>query len=371
MCSDESGRYRYSGAVARLGIIGLPNVGKTALFNAMTGLDAPTAPHPFSTTSPNLGVASIPDALLEAAADVEQSKKIVHATLELLDLPAMAAHGGGLGSQFLGRLREMDGLVMVVRAFVDEEVPAEESGADPAAQTEELLLELTMADAEVFERRRPKIAKEASADPKKKRAAEAIADAADHLSNGRPLRDRSWDEADLAAFRDLAPLTLQPAVWVVNIDENETQPEKLIGPVAELVPEGDAVVALSAKIEAEVSAMGPGDRRDILEGLGLGEGALAEMVRAAYSTLGLLTFYTVGPKEAHAWTVHRGATAPIAAGKIHSDLQRGFIRTEVATIEQVIDAGGWDAAKASGGVRVEGKDYVVKQGDVLVVRFSV
>lgn len=357
--------------MARLGIIGLPNVGKTTLFNAMTGLDAPTALHPFSTTSPNLGVASIPDELLEAAAVVERSKKTVHATLELLDLPAMAAHGGGLGAQFLGRLREMDGLVMVLRAFTDEEVPADESGVDPSTQAEELLLELTMADAEVFERRRPKILKEASADPKKKRAAEAIVEAADHLSLGRPLRDRSWGESDLAAFRDLAPLTLQPAVWVVNIDEGETEGERLAGVVSELVPEGDSVVALSSKIEAEVAAMEAEDRREILQGLGLGEGALAEMVRAAYRTLGLLTFYTVGPKESHAWTVRAGATAPVAAGKIHSDLQRGFIRAEVASIDRVIDAGGWDPAKAAGAVRVEGKDYVVRQGDVLVVRFSV
>ena len=357
--------------MARLGIIGLPNVGKTALFNAMTGLDAPTAPHPFSTTSPNLGVASIPDELLETAAELEHSKKIVHASLELLDLPAMASHGGGLGGRFLGGLREMDGLVMVVRAFIDEEVPSDESGTDPVAQTEELLLELTMADADVFERRKPKIAKEASADPKKKRASEAIAEAADHLAQGRPLRDRTWEEADLAAFRDLAPLTLEPAVWVVNIDEGETRQEDLVEAVAELVPGGDSVVALSVKIEAEVAALDAGDRRGILEGLGLGEGALAEMVRAAYHTLGLLTFYTVGPKESHAWTVRRGATAPVAAGKIHTDLQRGFIRAEVATIDRVIESGGWDAAKSRGVVRVEGKDYVVQQGDVLVVRFSV
>ncbi len=357
--------------MARLGIIGLSNVGKTALFNAMTGLDAPTAPHPFSTTSPNLGVAAIPDPLLEAAAEIEKSKKIVHATLELLDLPAMASHGGGLGTQFLGRAREMDGHVMVVRAFTDEEIVSDESGTDPVSQAEELLLELTMADADVFERRRPKIAKEASADPKKKRAADAIADAADHLGEGRPLRDRSWDAADLAAFRDLAPLTLQPAVWVVNIDENESNPERLVDTVLRAVPEGDAVVALSVAIEAEVAALPVDDRKEILDGLGLGEGALAEMVRAAYSTLGLLTFYTVGPKESHAWTVREGSTAPIAAGKIHSDLQRGFIRAEVAPIGTVIESGGWDAAKSQGGVRVEGKDYVVKEGDVLVVRFSV
>jgi GTP-binding protein YchF len=362
---------RYSELVARLGIIGLPNVGKTTLFNALTGLDAHTAPHPFSTASPNLGVASIPDPLLEAAAEVEHSKKIVHASLELLDLPAMSSHGGGLGSQFLGKLRDMEGSLMVLRSFQDERIPADESGTDAPAQTEELLLELTMADAEVFDRRRPRIAKEASADPAKKPAAAAIAEAADHLAGGHPLRDRDWSEADVAAFRDLAPLTLEPAVWVVNVGEDEPDRAGLLRSVEALVPDGDTVVALSAKLEAEVALLAPEDRSEILAGLGMGGGALTETVRAAYETLGLLTFYTVGPKEAHAWTVHRGATAPVAAGKIHSDLQRGFIRAEVATIEAVVEAGGWDAAKAKGVVRVEGKDYEVHERDVIVVRFSV
>lgn len=357
--------------MARLGIVGFPNVGKTELFNALTGLDTPTAPHPFSTVSPNIGVASIPDPALEAAAEIEHSKKIVHAVLELLDLPAMGAHGSGLGSQFLGRLREMEGLIMVLRAFDDEGVPSDESGTDAVAQAEDLLLELTMADADVFERRRPRIAKEASADATKKRAAAAIAEAAEFLGEGRPLRAGEWSDAHREAFRDLAPLTLRPAVWVVNVGEEEPDSEALVRGVSALVPEGDTVVALSVRIEVEAARMDPEDRREIFEGLGMGEGALAEMVRAAYGALGLLTFYTVGPKESHAWTVRAGARAPEAAGKIHSDLERGFIRAEIASITDVVAAGGWDAAKHAGVIRVEGKDYVMREGDVIVVRFSV
>lgn len=355
--------------MAHLGIVGFPNVGKTALFNALTGLEAPTAPHPFSTTSPNLGVALIPDPALEAAAEVESSKKIVHASLELLDLPAQ--HGSSLGGQFLGRLREMEGLVVVLRSFEDEGVPADESGTDPAAQAEELLLELTMADADVFDRRSPRIAKEASGDASKKPAAAAIAKAAAFLGEGTPLRAGTWSDAERAAFRDLAPLTLRPSVWVINIAEDEVDAAGLVQSVTALVPEGDTVVALSAQMEAEVARLDPSERKEIFEGLGMGEGALAEMVRAAYSALGLLTFYTVGPKESHAWTVRDGAKAPEAAGRIHSDLQRGFIRAEIAPIGEVLGAGGWDAAKQAGVIRVEGKDYVMCEGDVIVVRFSV
>lgn len=357
--------------MARLGIVGFPNVGKSALFNALTGLDAPVAAHPFSTATPNLGVALIPDPALEAAALVEHSKKIVHASLELLDLPAMGRHGEGLGAQFLGRLREMEGLVVVLRAFEDESVPADESGTDPVVQAEELLLELTMADAEVFDRRAPRIAKEASADATKKGAAAAIAEAASFLGEGRPLREGAWSEKQLAAFRDLAPLTLRPAVWVVNIAEGESDPAGKVRDVTEHVPNGDTVVALSVQLEAEVARLAPADRKEIFDELGMGEGALAEMVRAAYAALGLETFYTVGPKESHAWTVRAGATAPEAAGKIHSDLERGFIRAEIASIDEVLQAGGWDAAKHDGLVSVEGKDYVMRDGDVIVVRFSV
>lgn len=357
--------------MARLALIGLPNVGKTTLFNALTGLDAPTAAHPFSTTEPNIGVARIPDERLERAAEVEGSAKVVHATLDLLDLPAMSPGGTSFTAQFLGRLREMDALVAVLRSFEDEAVPDAESGTDPVAQAEALMLELVLADAEVFQRRAQKAAKEATADQARRPLAAAIARAADVLAAGESLRQASWEEAELDAFRDLAPVSLKPHVWVVNASEDEPDPGGLRAAVEAVVPDGDVVVVVSAALEEEAARLDQADRRELYEGLGLGEGALARMVQATYRALGLLSFFTVGPKETHAWTVRVGASAREAAGKIHSDLERGFIRAEVAPIETVIDAGGWDAAKAAGKVRLEGKEYRVAEGDVIVVRFSV
>ncbi len=356
-----------------IGILGYPNVGKTTLFNALSGLEALTAAHPYSTTEPNVGVAAVPDDHLDRAAEVEGSKKLVHATLDLLDLPAMAkpGAGGGLGAKFLARLREMEALAVVLRSFDDPAVPADESGVDPAGQAEELGLELALADAEVFGRRKDKIVKEATADPSKRPAADAVAKAAAMLEDGRQLREASWSVEELASFRDLAPLTLKPVVWVVNVAEDATDADAQAAAVAAAVPAGDLVVTMSARLEEEGARLDPAERAELFEGLGLGEGALATMVRAAYEALGLQSFYTLGPKEAHAWTVRRGASAREAAAKIHTDLARGFIRAEVAGIQEVIAAGGWDAAKAAGVVSVEGRDYVVQDDDVILVRFSV
>jgi GTP-binding protein YchF len=359
--------------VARIGIVGYPNVGKTTLFNALTGLEAPTAAHPFSTTEPNLGVAKVPDVDLDEAARLEKSAKVVHASLELLDLPAMGkpGHGSSFGAQFFGKLRDMETLAVVLRSFDNTSVPADESGTDPLAQAQELLLELALADHEVFERRREKLVKEATSDAAKRSAADAVTRATALLERGIPLRSERWERDQLSAFRDLAPLTLKPAVWVINFDEGTEQSGDLVAGLEALVPEGDTVVVVSAQLEREGALLSPEDRRELFEGLGLGEGALAKVVRAAYGAMDLISFYTLGPKEAHAWTVRKGARAPEAAGKIHSDLERGFIRAEVAPMAVVIADGGWDESKKAGHVRVEGKDYRVAEGDVIVVRFSV
>ena len=353
------------GGMPRLGIVGFPNVGKTTLFNAITGLSAPTGAHPYSTVEPRLGVASVPDPKLDRASMLEGSAKTTPATLELLDLPPVVP--GQAGGRFLGQLREMEALIMVVRAFGDPAISDEGLGHDPVGQAEELLLELAVADYQVFAKKAERVAKEATADSSRQPMASALAEAAKHLGNGEQLRTREWTEAAQEFFRDLAPLTYKPAIWVINVDEFEAGTEGLIDKVAGVVPEGDVVVALSARIEEEGSLLSADERAELFEGLGLGEGALAKMVGAAYQSLGLISFYTLGPKEARAWTVRAGAPVPEAAGKIHSDLERGFIRAEVAGIDEVISAGGWDRTKP----RTEGKDYQVAVGDVLVIRFSV
>ncbi len=359
--------------MAAIGIIGFPNVGKTTLFNALTGLSAVAAPHPFTTTEPNVGVARVPDPDLERAAEVEQSAKIVFNTIDLSDVPAMAkqGHGGGFGPQYFGRLREMEALAVVLRAFEDDAVPATESGTDAAAQAEELLLELCLADHDVLARRADRLGREVSTDPGKRPAAEAVARAASLVEAGTPLRAETWSPAERAALRDSAPITLKPAVWLVNVGENDPDPAAAVQQVEAAVPGSDVVVAISAKLEEEASRLDPADREELFAGLGLGAGALARFVQAAHRALGLLAFYTVGPKEAHAWTARAGSTMREAAGRIHSDLERGFIRAEVAPLDVVIDDGGWDEAKRLGHVRVEGKDAPIGPGDVIVVRFSV
>ncbi len=356
--------------MARIGLLGFANVGKTTIFNALTGLDAITAAHPFATTEPNVGVAKVPDSRLDEAAVLEESAKTVYATLDLLDLPAIGKAGEGVGAQFIGRLREMDALAAVLRSFEDGAVPTDIGGTDPVTQAEDLLVELTLADFEVFDRRRDKIGREATSDPSKRPAADAIAAATAVLEEGTPLRAVEWTESQELAFRDLAPLTIKPGIWIVNIAE-DADPGAAAESVKAVVPGGDTVVALSAKIEEEAAELTSEERAEMFDELGLGEGALATVVRAAYGTLGLLSFYTLGPKESRAWTVRSGAAAPEAAGKIHSDLERGFIRSEVCHMDVIIFFFQADDGIRDGLIRLEGKEYVVTGGDALMVRFSV
>ncbi|CAN5146093.1 redox-regulated ATPase YchF [soil metagenome] len=358
-------------SMARLGIVGFTNSGKTTLFNALTGLGAATAAHPFSTTEPNQGVARVPDPRLEEVARVEGSSKVTPAVLELLDLPALARGGHSSSGQDLARLREVEAIVVVLRSFTDESVPDDGAGIDPIGAAEELLLELAVADHEVFSRKNERLTKEAMLDQGKRQLAGTIGDATEVLAGGEALRLQDWTEDARQAFRDLAPLTLKPTVWVINVDEGATDSEKLEVGLRSVVPPADQVVVLSAKLEEEGAQLSEAERAELFEELGLGECALAAMVRATYQSLGLLSFYTVGPKESRAWTVRAGALAPEAAGRIHSDLERGFIRAEVAPLDDVIAAGGWDAAKRAGVIRVEGKSYQVAASDVLVIRFSV
>ena len=355
--------------MVRVGLHGFPNSGKTTFFNALTGLDAPAAPHPYTTASPNLGVLEVPDPMLEQAAALERSRKVSPAAVELVDHPAVRP-GSGRGA---GWGKGIDAMVMVLRGHRSELAPAASDGdpADFASQAEDLQMEAALADFEAFDRRRERIAKEASADPALRPAAEAVARAAALLAEGTPLRARSWSEPELRVFRDMDPLTLLPCIWAVNTAEDEADPAAPASRLRGTVPPGDPVLAAPALLEEELSRLDPAERKELSEGLGLGGGAAA-LIQAVYRALGLIIFYTLNSKESRAWAVPGGTTARKAAGKVHSDMERGFIRAEAAPVGEVIRLGGWAAARAAGGaVRVEGKDYPVRDRDVLSIRFSV
>ncbi|HEY7704443.1 MAG TPA: DUF933 domain-containing protein [Acidimicrobiia bacterium] len=352
----------------RLGLVGFANSGKSTVFNALTGLSSPTASHPHSTVQPQPGVALVPDPLLDKAALVERSAKTTHATLDLLDLPPLSESASG---ETLGRVRDVDALLMVVRSFADPSVPAGEGGTDPIEQADRLLLQLTLADHDVFERRLQRLEKEAGPDPSKRPTLAVVEEAASLLGSGGALRSQAWDDDALQVLHEMGALTIKPAVWLANVGEDENGTMGWEARLRSVVPSGDEVVAASALLEEEAAQVDSEARAELLSGLGLGAGVLARVVGAAYASLGLISFYTLGPKEARAWTVRRGATASEAAGKIHTDLERGFIRAEVCTLEHAISAGGFEAAKKAGMVRVEGKAYEVAEGDVLLIRFSV
>ncbi len=346
-----------------VGIVGAPYSGKTTFFTALTAADTISGG-----ARANVAVVPVPDPRVDELARLHRSKKSVYAQLKFVDVAGLAkgsGAGGGLSGQTLGLLREADALAVVVRGYGED--------ADPAAELADLLLELALADLASIAGAADKAAKKARVGD---RAAAAEADLLTRakvvLDDGRPLRSSSWDADELAAFRNFAPLTLKPAVLVLNTDDEGAKDGAALA--AELAPalgpdaEG---IAVPARLEAEVGGMPPAEAAELLAEFGVSVGALPAVIASAYRLLGLLTFLTTGEDESRAWEVRRGATAPEAAGTIHSDLQRGFIRAEVVDYEALVGAGSWDAAKATGKLRVEGKDYVVAEGDVVNIRFAV
>ncbi|MGH9102081.1 MAG: redox-regulated ATPase YchF [Acidimicrobiales bacterium] len=356
----------------RLGLVGLPNSGKSSLFNALTGGAATVAAHPFSTTETSTGVAKVVDQRLDALAAMSRSRKIVHAGVELADVAGLvpgASTGEGLGNRFLGGIREVDALCLVLRAFEDPEVPGE---ADPLESLAVLELELVMADLASLETQLERRRKAARSDPALVRAVGAWEEAIAVLQAGTPLYRSGLAAEVLEAVRPAFLLTSKPALLVVNLGEDQlASAEKLAAEVLEAAGGGTILVALCVQLEAEAAQLAPEERGELLEGLGLGDGALAVVCRSAYYLLGRQTFFTTGDKESRAWTFRSGARAPECAGVIHSDLQRGFIRAEVIGWEELLGLGSWPAARASGRLRVEGKDYQVADGDVLEIRFNV
>jgi GTP-binding protein YchF len=365
----------------KFGFVGLPNAGKSSLYNALTGGSALAAPYAFATTDPNIGVAKVFDERLEALAKVSGSKKLVHATVQFNDiggLVAGASQGEGLGNKFLSGIREVDAIVFVLRAFVDVDVPGPD---DPMEHLAIVETELTLADLDTVERQIDKKRKAARADKSQQPEVDAAEAALAILSEGTPLYRSTLSDEHRTALRSWFLLTNKPVLAIVNIGEDQLDDvETIIAPVkAELGTidrnadgsEVGNVFGACIQLEAEAAQLDPEDRAEMLDALGLGEGALPRFIQAAYHVLGLRTFLTTGVQETRAWTFRVGSTAPECAGKIHSDLQRGFIRSETIRWNELVEIGSWAKAKEIGKVRSEGKEYIVEDGDVVDIRFNV
>ena len=362
----------------RFGLVGLPNAGKSSLYNALTNGAALAAPYPFATKDPNIGVAKVLDPRLDALAEMSKTQKTVYATVEVVDIGGLvegASKGEGLGNKFLANIREVDAIVFVLRAFVDDDIPGP---SDPLEHLRVVEIELALADLETVETRMNRAQKAARMDKSLGDEMGALERAHVHLAEGRPLYRAGLSRDDLELLAPHFLLTAREVLAVVNVAEDalDTIPEMEARVRAELAPPGSAseghieVLGMSVQLEAEAAQLVGQDRIDMLEALGLGEGALPRMIRSAYHLLGLRTFFTTGEKETRAWTFHAGAKAPECAGKIHTDLQRGFIRADVIAWDELLAIGSWTKAKELGKIRVEGKDYEVVDGDTLEIRHN-
>ena len=363
----------------RCGIVGLPNVGKSTLFNALTETQAAQAAnYPFCTIEPNVGQVAVPDERLQTIAKIGGSAKIIETQLAFVDIAGLvrgASKGEGLGNQFLGNIREVDAIVHVLRCFENDDIQHVENKVDPIADAETVETELMLADLESLEKRVPAFAKKAQQGDKEARtAASVLGQALDLLREGKPARlTKPKDEDEARVFAQAQLLTAKPVLYVCNVDEGAAADgnEFSARVFAKAAAEGAKAVVVSAAIEAEIATMEPAERAEFLADLGLHETGLARVIRAGYELLHLLTFFTAGPKETRAWTVERGAKAPQAAGVIHSDFERGFIRAETIAYADYVALGGESGARDAGKLRSEGKEYLVQDGDIMLFRFNV
>jgi len=356
----------------KFGFVGLPNAGKSSLYNALAGGGALAAPYAFATTDPNVGVAKVLDHRLDALAEMSASKKVVPAAVQFTDIGGLvegASQGEGLGNAFLSHIREVDAVVYVLRAFVDDDVPGP---SDPLEHLRIVEIELTLADLEGLENKLYKRRKAARADKTLAAEVEAMEAALVHLEAGTPLyrSGLSADHRELLVPHFL--LTAKPVLAIVNVgDDQLDQIDELIAPVVEELGEHGEVFGACIQLEAEAAVLEGEERTEMLEGLGLGEGAMPRFIRTAYHLMGLRTYLTTGEKESRAWTFREGSTAPVAAGRIHTDFQRGFIKADIIGWDELCEAGSWSKARDAGLVRSEGKEYVVVDGDTIEFKFNV